>query len=272
MTMTQEEEKPYNQVPRYIASDFRAGRISRNALFIYLWLRTNADPYGVVTTSSENLRADLFPELKKNTVNKALIELRGKQYIYYELRQGKTGSFDVHFGDWRLPKGKGYKTLEKYFANGQPEKKQHPQADPSEINQKLEGQNQKLIDAKRQLTQRFSPDSELQQFRSYQNENENEKEIENHGSTLPIKARTLVRDFQPKTREESLCKEIAKEVGDEYINPLLSVIRTHEQRGAIALEKAVGIFREDIMSGKQIRSSRAAYFYGIVKKILADDG
>lgn len=260
----QKQKLSFNTIPHFIASDFRNKKMGVNELFLFLWLRTIANPYGIVTTSLDALRDDLFPKLKINTVNVVLLLLREKQYVYFKKRQGKRGSFEIHLGDWLLPNKGGYKTLDKFFGNvissGGME---------SEATQNLGSMSQKFDYGKSELSKRFSFNREESQITPDYNDNETETDKDNDDNTLANKGRTKTAEFNPRNSGEARCKEIAIAVGDECINPLLSVYRKH---GLNVIETAYGIFREDMMDGKEIRTSKPAYLFGIIKKKLADDG
>src|SRR3989338_11270476 len=107
--------KPYTTTPRYIPEDLRSGKMTRGEWRVYQWLRINADPYGKVSTSLILIRDDVFDGATENYINTILLSLKSKEYLYYQSRQGRRGSFDVHFGDWLLP-DKKIKYLDKYFS------------------------------------------------------------------------------------------------------------------------------------------------------------
>ncbi len=89
------------------------------------------------------------------------------------------------------------------------------------------------------------------------------KDTHKNDNASDKKSFKLIRDFIPKTYEEDRCREIAKAVGEECINPLLSVLR---KDGFFVIEKAWGLYREDVQRGKKI-DKPAAYFFGIIKKV-----
>lgn len=266
-----QNEVPYNTVPHYIASDYRSRKLKLNELLVLMWLRAIGNPYGIATTSLDDLRADILPHIKKNTVNTILLALRQKQYIFYEPRQGKSGSFDVHLNHWKMPK-KRYKTLDKFFSNPrqwdgeqfEPANEAiYPQTKSPEVTQKSEVLNQKLNEQRGQLINKVSVNSGSRHIRSYHHEHDTEKQNENHDTLGNYEGGTLVSAFEPTTYEEQRCAEIAREVGDKYINPLLAVLR---KDGFRIIERAWGLYREDKQSGKRI-GKPAAYFYGIIKKL-----
>jgi len=280
--MTNQKRPTYNAIPHYIRRNFRRGKISRNELLLLLWLRAIGNPYGVSTVSLDALRDDVFPKLKKNTVNTTLLSLREKQYVYFELRQGsRRGSFEIHLDDWKTPKG--YKTLDRFFSDeerkvdktnedesSESESTSNTQEKSPQVSQKSEEQNQKLMEAKRSLISKFSGGSETRQIRSYHNEHDTKTKIENYDNTSSTFKGTLkrVNDFQPNNHQEDECKRIALEIRDEYINPILSVLRTD---GFARIQQAWGIFREHRKEGKQM-DDPAKYFQGIINILRKQNG
>lgn len=276
MTMTNQNRPPYNTIPHYIAEKYRGGKLSINQLRLLLWLRAIGTPYGIATTSLIDLKNDVFPDfdLKINTINSMLLKLRHKQHIYFEPRQGKMGTFNIHLNHWLMPK-KRYKTLDKFFVEPKQwvdaqdesaDRKPYPQANLSEVSQRLNDQNQKLLEVREGLINKFSGNLETHPISSYHNEHDTEHQIENHDSLgkKPSKETlTLVRDFQPKSSDEERCLEIAEDIRDENINPLLALLRTD---GLPAIERAWGILKEDRTAGKPIRN-QGAYLTEIIKNL-----
>src|SRR3989344_4132066 len=180
MTMKNQKRPPYNTIPHYIVSDYRNGKLNINQLRLLQWIRAIGTPYGIAITSLVDLNNDVFPDLdlKINTINSYLIKLRQRQYIFFEPRQGKMGTFEIHLNHWLTP-NMDYKTLDKFFP------------------------------------------------------------------------------------EPERWKEIASELGDEFINSIVSVLR---KDGFRLIERAWGIFREHRQEGKKM-DNPARYFQGIIKKL-----
>ncbi|HBA45520.1 hypothetical protein A2W67_01925 [Candidatus Nomurabacteria bacterium RIFCSPLOWO2_02_40_28] len=272
--MKNQKRPPYNTIPHYIVSDYRNGKLNINQLRLLQWIRAIGTPYGIAITSLVDLNNDVFPDLdlKINTINSYLIKLRQRQYIFFEPRQGKMGTFEIHLNHWLTP-NMGYKTLDKFFpepkrwvgADGEPiEIDSFPQANPPEANQKLEEQNQKLEDGKNKLAKQLSSYTPEDKIRSSHNEHDTEPHTKKHDTLLKSSFKgTLVREFNPTNHEEERCKEIASELGDEFINSIVSVLR---KDGFRLIERAWGIFREHRQEGKKM-DNPARYFQGIIKKL-----
>src|SRR5690349_3192483 len=103
--------KSFVPVPRYIAEDRKNGKLTPREWELYVWMRTQADPYGKYTASIPALRTDLALK-SDNYTNKLLLSLLSKNYIHFQGRQGRRGAFVVYFADFKTPEGK-ITTLEK---------------------------------------------------------------------------------------------------------------------------------------------------------------
>lgn len=259
---------PFVAVPRYIKEHLHGRKLTRSEFWLLLWIRLSANKFGVATVSIAGLRGDVFPYLKgragENTTTKHLTLLKRKKYIYYHGRQGSRGSFEVHMNDWPLGKGK-IKTLDGLFNNTGKIKELATTEVQAEVSQNFEPQIQKLDEAKRQLAQGFSANKSPAPFRT-PNTDTNTQTDTNTNNTLVKKSFQFVRvaDFQPNNNDEQRCKEIAVAVNDEFINVWLKIMRQH---GLPVLERAFGIYKEDLAQGKKI-GNHAAYLNGIVKKLI----
>lgn len=256
----------FNSIPHYVASDYRSGKLKRNDMLLLFWLRAIGNPYGVAITSLDALRDDLFPDLKKNTVNVMLIRLHQKRYIFFEPRQGKKGSFEIHLNHWKTPNG--YKTLERFFGIAQMNEGEsdtndtsYSQSESSEDSQKSEVRNQMLNEMKKQLTVRLSTDSNISQIRSSHNEHDKDYQNKNNG-TLAFK-RKSVNTFVPQSSEEEQCRNIAIAIGEDSMSPILSVLR---KDGIRRIEHAWSIYQKHKEEGRIIEDPRK-YFQGIINNL-----
>ena len=166
--------KPFIPLPRSIASDFKNGRIARNELILYLWVIANANPYGISTVSISALRDDIFRNIGENYVNKLLLSLRSKRYIFFEVHRGRRGSFEVKFGDFLTP-DHNTTDINKHFKDTDVRSEYIPiTQNKSEENQNLEAKSQKLEEKKRQLHNKFSFDRQSTKIRTNYNDKEND--------------------------------------------------------------------------------------------------
>ena len=92
--------------PRQLTFDFIEGRMKPAEFLLHCALRGRGDPYGNLRTSLSDIRYDVFKgKGSDNYVNRLLISLKKKKYLYFERRSGRKGSFVVSFGDWILSDG-----------------------------------------------------------------------------------------------------------------------------------------------------------------------
>lgn len=104
--------------PRYILEDYRNGLITKPEFIIYCYLRLSGNPYGKAYTSFENINNDMFSgKVSKNYINRVMLSLKNKEYLHYDSRKGRRGSFEVRFGDFLSPEGILI-SLDKYFKKG----------------------------------------------------------------------------------------------------------------------------------------------------------
>jgi len=234
--------KNYVVVPRSVASDYRNGLINRAELSTYLWMRINGNPYGIAHMSLETIAEDVLgSSKKKNYVNKILLSLKSKRYIYYEHRSGRRGSFEVHFGEWILP-GKSeagnplIKNLDSYFANEAVRRKRFVL-----INQHSEDyaedalQFQKSESKDSGLETNKSTEESNNTFRGSDNDTYNDTDNETkRTSAFGVRAISL-KEFVPKSYDEELCLAFAKELGEEDMRFILGSLNKH---GILVIEKA----------------------------------
>ncbi len=262
--MEQEKPKPYITNPRFLASDFKSGKITRNELLLLLWLRLNTNPFGILTVNLSAIQEDIFYDTKNNNyANKLMLSLLSKRYLYYENRQGRRGSFEVHFGDWLLP-NKTIRNIDHCFNQGEVRSESGEMVkDSVEVSHKLKAVSQKSNDNNIPTNNIVSGSQLNREVRSHYNDNDKDKEKDDIVAFKGI----MVDDFRPESYQELRCQEIAKELGEEHINFLLSIKKKY---GFGIIEKAWGLYREDRDKGKKIVNP-PAYFQGIIKQTLIDN-
>lgn len=152
---------------RQIASDVRDGLITRAEFNALAWCRLNANPYGVFIANLEVLNDELFNgERTKNYINKLLLNLKKKGYLYFKNRAGRRGSFEIHFGDWPLPNNGGVKTLDRFFSKKSDQNQDPTESVPdTEPSQSLGGSSQSIDEIKNQIKQNLYGYSSDDEFR-----------------------------------------------------------------------------------------------------------
>jgi hypothetical protein len=102
-------------VPRLLLSDKSVGVLTLPEFRVLSWLFISANPYGIARVSLGNITDDVFGgEVTKSWANKIVLSLKSKRYIWFESRNGRRGSFEVHLDNFLLSKGK-IRNLDKYF-------------------------------------------------------------------------------------------------------------------------------------------------------------
>jgi hypothetical protein len=248
--------------PRKITSDFRNGVITLSEMQVYNWLRLNANPYGIATTSLPDISIDLFIGGKtENSINKILLALKRKKYLYYKRRTGSRGSFEVRFSEFILPTGQ-ITTLDRFFESeeGRTSDAQYGiSKEKQEQNFDCENQNfQSLNSQIKSVALAFSVNTES---RTHNIDNDTENNI-----STSIKAKTKLSDFEPRNLDEQLCFNIASSLKEKHINFMLSAFNRY---GRNTIEKAWRVFKEH--ESKTTIKNRGAYFNTLINKISSNE-
>lgn len=264
-------EKLENYVifPRRIAADYRNRVITLDELVVYMWLRLNANPYGISTTSLSNLSDDLFSGRKpENYINKITLALKKKRLIYYPKRTGCRGSFEVRLGDFLLPTKK-ITSLDKLFEAEEGRGANTTEgALKSELVQSfgLPSQNLDIIKSDiKALVSSFSIDSS---GRGSNNDTDNNKNNDkNRSEVVSFKKEEIhTKLFKPTSYEEQKCLEIAQDLGEKKMNYILSI---YHRYGFHIIEESWGIYSDRIT---KTVSNKPAFFNSIVQEVLEGKG
>jgi len=268
--MAMENLKDFYITPRKIGRDLRSGDLTPDEWKVYMYIRQSGNPYGVAAISLEDIRNDLYKSRKPPSIsyfNRIVLSLKSKRYIYFKERRGRRGSFEVYLGDWVLP-DKTIKTLAVFF--GQDEVRGEGAGEvrtQSEVNQNLSTPSQRLAEQKESVLECFSFDQLNEPVRGLNNDNDTDKENDKYvyRSKTPFKKERLtpVTTFMPNNSDEQRCQDIADELGEKHMNPILAILR---KRGLGVIDEAYGILREDIKT--KVIENKGAYFQGIVKQIV----
>jgi hypothetical protein len=206
--------------PRKLNRDVLDGVLTRDEYHVYVWLRGSANPYAVAVVTLRGINQDVFGGRHGDSyINKILLSLKSKKYLYYKKRQGCRGSFEVKIADFLLPT-KRITTYEGISGTDSIRSDSSSQVDDtSEVTVDLFDSVQKLDDLKSMKKQLLSSVSIDTSFRSSNNDNYNyNNKDKNRSESRPI----LVETFIPKTDEEETCLNIAQQVGEKDMRFLLS--------------------------------------------------
>lgn len=163
---------------RKIAADRRNKKISRNEYLVYVWLRNNANPYGISVTSLSDLNNDIFDgHTTTNSLNKIMLSLKKKRYLYYERRVGSRGSFDVKFPDFLLPTKKmtTYESISGKRVSRSPTDSEELSSEEDEHSFEVDKQNSG--ESYSEWEQEYSSESQDYRSRGPKNETDTKKDI-----------------------------------------------------------------------------------------------
>ena len=243
------DNNDYVKLPRSIKTALVDGYLSFEEYSILVWLWINANPrIGKAHVSYAGLSKDFKEKYSKNHINRLMLNLKRKKWIWFPGQQGRRSSFHVDISNYPLSNG-GFVELEKRIKqkSGRSES-DIPEQTPAEVPTEVSGVRQKLESDKNALVDRFSFNSESSLGRSSKNDNENENK--NNRS----RGRRPVRGFSPKSYEEQKCWEIAQELGEKDMTFILSALKKY---GLTRIEEA----RQSVMDqpSDKVRS-KGAYF------------
>ncbi len=243
------DNNDYVKLPRSIKTALVDGYLSFEEYSVLVWLWINANPrIGKAHVSYAGLSKDFKEKYSKNHINRLMLNLKRKKWIWFPGQQGRRSSFHVDISNYPLSNG-GFVELEKRIKqkSGRSES-DIPEQTPAEVPTEVSGVRQKLESDKNALVDRFSFGSESSFGRSSKNDNENENK--NNRS----KGRRPVRGFSPKSYEEQKCWEIAQELGEKDMTFILSALKKY---GLTRIEEA----RQSVMDqpSDKVRS-KGAYF------------
>ena len=215
------DNNDYVKLPRSIKTALIDGLLQYEEYTLLVWLWLIANPRsGRAHVSYAGLAKDFKDRYLKNKVNKLMLELKRKKWIWFESQQGRRSSFNVDISEYPLSDGT-FKYIEHRFEqkSGRSEDgtdEQTPAEAPAEVGDIL----QKLESEKKKLVTRFSFTSESSVGRSQKNDNE--KENKNNRSS-----RRPVRSFSPRTFEEERCLEIARYLEEPDMSFMLSALKNY---------------------------------------------
>lgn len=243
------DNNDYVKLPRSIKTALVDGYLSFEEYSVLVWLWINANPrIGKAHVSYAGLSKDFKEKYSKNHINRLMLNLKRKKWIWFPGQQGRRSSFHVDISNYPLSNG-GFVELEKRIKqkSGRSES-DIPEQTPAEVPTEVSGVRQKLESDKNALVDRFSFGSGSSLGRSYKNDNENENK--NNRS----RGRRPVRGFSPKSYEEQKCWEIAQELGEKDMTFILSALKKY---GLMRIEEA----RQSVMDqpSDKVRS-KGAYF------------
>ncbi len=242
-------------IPRKLAEDFLAGRLTSSEFFvlIWLWLRANHIK-GSTNTGYMSLVENLRNQIKYPAMRKIISSLRKKRYINFANHSGRTGPFDIYPIGFFLANKKilNWKEIEqklKITASPQP-----PVFEDAEPENSLDDTNHNLEFENEQSKGQFR-NKPPNVFTAPDNDTEKDK---NKKSTIDKQVRA--NEFAPRNSDEQRCKEIALELRETDMKFILSALRDY---GLPHLERCLGLLKEKEIAGGVKNKNR--YFNHLVK-------
>lgn len=215
------DNNDYVKLPRSIKTALVDGLLEYEEYAVLVWLWLIANPRsGRAHVSYAGLTKDFKDRYLKNRINKFMLELKRKKWVWFPSQQGRRSSFNVDISEYPLSDGT-FKYIEHRFEqkSGRSESDTHDQT-PAEVPAEVDDISQKLESEKKKLVSRFSFTSESLAGRSQKNDNE--KENKNNRSS-----RRPVRSFSPKSFEEEKCLEIARYLEEADMSFMLSALKKY---------------------------------------------
>jgi hypothetical protein len=252
----------YVVVPRYIKTDYFEGKLSKPERNLLLWLRLSGSPYGIATVTMDGLANDAFNNsVDKSYINKLLLSLKSKRYVWYSERTGRRGSFEVHMGDWILP-SKHIKNLGSYFDDGGVRSQSISEAVVgAEVGAELTDSSQSFVESNTVEESREKIEKMFSRVRGYDNDKEKDKNKEKESlPSLSFKEREYsFSNFKENSYEEMRCKQIAKEIGDKDVAYCVGIYRKY---GLPVIERALTEFND---SEGWVMDNPPAFFNSLVQ-------
>lgn len=254
---------------RKLAADYRNRIITLDEFNVYVWLRLNANPYGISVTSLSSLSDDLFRAKKsENQMNKVLLSLKKKRFVYYQKRTGCRGSFEVRLGDFLLPTKK-ITSLDKLFEAEEGRGGNITEGSlKSELVQSFDTPSQNLSAIKNDIKALVSSFSVGSDGRGSNNDTDtNKNNDKNRSAVVSFKKEDIyTKSFKPTSYEEQKCLEVALDLGEKKMNFILSV---YHRYGFPVIEEALRTYNDRVTHTIE---SKPAFFNSIVKEVLSRDG
>src|SRR3989344_9561919 len=216
------DNNDYVKLPRSIKTALVDGYLRFEEYSVLVWLWINANPRnGKAHVSYAGLSKDFKEKYSKNHINRLMLNLKRKMWMWFPGQQGRRSSFHVDIASYPLSNG-GFVNLEhrskQKFGRSDDDTDGHS---PAEVPTEVSDIQQKLESDKNALVERFSFGSESSLGRS--SKNDNEKENKNNRS----RGRRPVRGFSPKSYEEQKCWEIAQSLGEKDMTFILSALKKY---------------------------------------------
>lgn len=239
-------------------------RLRKSGFAVLVWMWGEADPYtGICHVSYQAVASEGPIETTYINARKIISELREGHFVYFPNHSGKKGHFPVYLIGyytaykkiltWELVTGRLAKK-----ANSQVET--IPDTKPEDVSaHNLDEPIHRLQEQRTQLNRHFSMQNNDTQFTGSYTNNDT-KYLKHRDRSTYKKVDTQL--FNPQSREEQMCKDIAITLGETDMRFILSCLRKY----------GIRVIETNWVSFKELKNSRndiknpAAYFNRMIKK------
>ena len=260
----------YVILPRKYIQDVLDGVMSREEFTVLVWIRGSSTPYARFVTTIKGVNQDVFGgRYGDNYINKILLSLKNKKYLYYKPRQGHRGSFAIKSVDFLLPT-KRITTYEGISRDDSIRSDSSSQIEvESEVITDLFDSVQKSDDVnsvKKQLLSSVSMDASVRGGNNDNYNNNNKDKNRSDDKKLNHSRPVLIDVYIPRTDEDEDCKQIAYQLGEQDMRFILSMKDRHGMR---VIRQAYEQTRK-YSEGNSVKNV-PSLFNEILQKITKDD-
>lgn len=254
----------WNNSVYYIEELYRAGVITSRQRLVYISLRSQCNPYGICTTSVDDIIADVFAnKCERPYVNKILADMKKMRLVWFKDRKGVAGKFDVYFDDFICPQGKITDLQNKFNCRFK------------DISSSTFNHGELQVNSERRTHEK--PTNAITVAKSLSNYvdkgvgSHTDKHNQTQKTTVfedekEYKCKNSTSTYEPSSNETLYILDMANEIGDTCLDWYLKLI---VDGYFWAIEKAYGELKEDIQNGKSIEN-KAPYLNAIIMRMLRE--
>lgn len=104
--INEDNEQTYLRLFRFLMDDFLEHELSLDEMIVLIWLQWKANPVnGVIHVNYAGLAVDFQGRYSKNHINKIVLSLKRKRYIWFKGQSGRKGSFIIEIDYYPLSNG-----------------------------------------------------------------------------------------------------------------------------------------------------------------------
>jgi len=285
----QEQNDTFVQLPRAWMDEYLNKKLSFAELCVLVWLTWRANPYnGTVKTSYAEIASDFRGEYKKEHINKVMLSLKRKQYLWFPHMQGSRGSFMAEISNYRFSKDTKKDITHRFTetkGRSVAEEEQKPTESVAVLEENQSGSESNADSASQKLGTEIYKESkgiwvETEYYgRSPNNDkekkNENNKSLysgqlsgdkTNYGEQTTYSG---VSTFIPRTQEEERCKEIAMFLREKSMGFILSRLKLLDH-DMTKIEETYADTEKAALNSNDPNFNKGAYFNSVLTKKMQE--